>query len=468
MNQEAFDTAFSPYVDKLRNAGSSKLNNAAFRRSFGMLLQGESGKLTKHDIGPVASVPSLDELPASDHHSKALLKKVAVIKLNGGLGTSMGLERAKSLIELRDGLSFLDIIARQIQHMNRSSEVDIPLIFMNSQATHDDTLAAMKDYEDIQTDIPFAFLQNMVPKIDADSLQPADWPSHPSLEWCPPGHGDIYISLLSSGLLDILDERGYKYLFISNADNLGAVLDDRILKFIDDQKLPFLMEVAKRTAADRKGGHLALGSEGNLTLRELAQCPEDEQDAFQDVDLYSYFNTNSLWIHVAALKELLTRHSGVLPLPMIRNEKNVDPRDSNSPKVIQLETAMGSAISLFEGSQALLVPRSRFAPVKTTDDLLAVRSDAYILSEEMQVVPNPERSLAVPDVSLDRTLYARIDDLDSAFSSGTPSMKHCRSLEIKGKFIFGKDVILNGDVRLNNSGNDTIVVPDGTIFDNAT
>ena len=127
------------------------------------------------------------------------------------------------------------------------------------------------------------------------------------------------------------------------------------------------MEVADRTAADRKGGHLAQRlSDGRLVLRESAQCPDADMDAFQDIERHRYFNTNNLWIHLPSLRECLAEHDGVMGLPMIRNSKTLDPRDASSPKVYQLETAMGAAIAAFESAGALRVPRS---PVRAGQDV---------------------------------------------------------------------------------------------------
>merc|ERR1719379_478545 len=147
------------------------------------------------------------------------------------------------------------------------------------------------------------------------------------------------------------------------------------------------MEVASRTEADKKGGHLAFSKETNgLTLRESAQCPEEDEKAFEDVTKYTYFNTNNLWVDLVKLKENIDKAGGALPLPVMKNDKTVDPRDKKSTKVIQLETAMGAAISCFEGAQALLIPRSRFAPVKKCDDLVALRSDAYQITEDFRLI----------------------------------------------------------------------------------
>merc|ERR1719155_323449 len=130
-----------------------------------------------------------------------------------------------------------------------------------------------------------------------------------------------------------------------------------------------MMEVASRTDADKKGGHLAKdNATGGLLLRESAQCPEEDGAAFQDTSKYKYFNTNNLWVDLEKLKALFDANGGAIPLPVMLNDKTVAPRDKASTKVIQLETAMGAAISCFDGAIALRIPRSRFAPVKTTND----------------------------------------------------------------------------------------------------
>jgi UDP-N-acetylglucosamine pyrophosphorylase len=87
------------------------------------------------------------------------------------------------------------------------------------------------------------FIQNKVPKVDADSLQPASWAAAAAQEWCPPGHGDLYAAIAGSGTLNELLAAGYKYLFVSNSDNLGATLDLDILTYFAQSDTPFMMEV---------------------------------------------------------------------------------------------------------------------------------------------------------------------------------------------------------------------------------
>jgi UDP-N-acetylglucosamine pyrophosphorylase len=256
--------------------------------------------------------------------------------------------------------------------------------------------------------------------------------------------------LLGSGLLDRLLSQGKRFLFVSNSDNLGATLDLRLLSYFARIDAPFLMEVTRRTGADRKGGHLARRKDDHrLLLRESAQCPEKDLDAFQEIERHRYFNTNNLWVRLDSLRAELHRQNGLLPLPLILNVKTVDPRDKSTPKVYQLETAMGAAVECFEGAAAIEVPRSRFSPVKTTADLLAVRSDAYELDSEFRLVLRAERRGVPPIIKLDDN-YKLVDQLEQLVACGVPSLAQCHSLAIEGGFQFEPDVVITGDVRFTN------------------
>ena len=142
-------------------------------------------------------------------------------------------------------------------------------------------------------------------------------------------------------------------------------------------------------------------------LREIAQTPDEDVDAFQDTSKHRYFNANTIWLNLPRLKETLDAQDGVLGLPMIVNRKTVDPGDKSSPDVIQLETAMGAAIDVFDGAQALHVPRERFIPVKTTNDLLVVRSDAYELDDDFKLVLRTRRGTRAARRPRRRALQAR-------------------------------------------------------------
>jgi UTP--glucose-1-phosphate uridylyltransferase len=288
-------------------------------------------------------------------------------------------------------------------------------------------------------------VQGRVPKILADDLTPAGWPDDPELEWAPPGHGDLYTALVTSGMLDQLLDHGYEYAFVANSDNLGAILDPRILAWFAREELPFAMEVLRRSESDRKGGHIARRREDGLVLRESAQVRDEDEDAFQDIDRHRFFNSNNLWLNLKTLAAVLAERDGVLGLPMIVNRKTLDPGDPASPAVYQLETAMGAAIDVFEGAAAIEVGRSRFAPVKTTNDLLVVRSDAYELTDdaEMRLARNEP-----PVVDLDPAHYKLIRDFDAHFPSGPPSLKACDRLTVEGDVLFGADVVVRGSVRI--------------------
>ena len=437
-----------PAEDKMREAGQPEEAIRSFRSAYERLVGGESTLLPTAELEPAGEIDTLEALADAD--AGDVLDRVAVIKLNGGLATSMGLRSPKSLVEAREGKSFLDIIVGQTLALRQRYGVRLPLILMNSQATREETMHALAAYPELDVGLPLDFLQSMVPKLDADTLEPITWEKDSSLEWNPPGHGDVYPALRGSGMLDALLEGGYRYAMISNADNLGASTEARIPAHMESAEIPFLMEVVLGTEADRKGGHIARRKkDSQLVLRETAQTPPEDEESFRDYRRWRYYNTNNLWVDLRALKEILDETGGVLELPLIVNRKTVDPRDSSSPAVVQLEGAMGAAIGSIKGAQLLRVPRTRFAPVKTTDDLLVLRSDVYTLSpEEMVVAPVPERADDLPYVELDSKFYKLLDDFEERFPSGAPSLREAERLVVHGDVTFGENVTVRGAVEL--------------------
>ena len=441
-----------PFVDLMRERGLSDPAIASFTLHLNRLRDGERGTIAEDEIGPVPDLPDAENLDAHREVGRARLDTVVVIKLNGGLGTSMGLNRAKSLLPVRGRLSFLDLIARQVLALQERVGFRIPLVFMNSFRTAADSERVLAAYPDlVSEDLALGFLQNRVPKILSDGMAPAEFPDDPELEWCPPGHGDFYTAIAASGLLDRLLDAGIEYAFVSNADNLGAVLDTAILGFMIAEGADFLLEAADRTVADRKGGHLCRLRNHRLALRESAQCPPEAETAFQDVSRHRYFNTNNLWLHLPSLAQLLTANHGFLPLPTIVNRKTLNPRDPSSPPVFQLETAMGTAISMFSRAAAIRVPRRRFSPVKNTNDLLAIRSDAYELTEDSRVILHPDRTTP-PVVRLDERFYKLIDDFDRRFPAGPPSLRRCSSLVVEGDISFAAGVVVEEDTVVRSEG----------------
>jgi UTP--glucose-1-phosphate uridylyltransferase len=440
------NSSFSPFREKMQFAGLSEAAIAAFERAFKLLASKESGLIPESSIDPVEQLPNYEEI-SSGPGDGGLLAKAVMLKLNGGLGTGMGLEKAKSLLVVRNGETFLDLIVRQVLAARKQTGAHLRFLLMNSFSTSEDTRAHLARYPELGAPGELELMQNKVPKIALDTLMPAEWPADPELEWCPPGHGDLYPAILGSGMLDRLLKEGYLYLFVSNSDNLGATMDPALLNWFAGSEMPFLMEVTTRTAADRKGGHLAKrASDGQLLLRESAQCSEQDMDAFQDISRHRYFNTNNLWLRLDHLAEGLRRNGGLLPLPVITNQKTIDPRNKKSPAVYQLETAMGAAIECFSGAGAVVVPRTRFAPVKTTSDLLALRSDAYVITEDGRAMLAPARNGIPPEIDLDGDHFKLVDQLEAALAGGVPSLLHCRRLTVRGPVRFASSDRFEGDV----------------------
>ena len=260
--------------------------------------------------------------------------------------------------------------------------------------------------------------------------------------------------------------QGYKYMFVSNSDNLGASLDLEILTYFVEKGYPFMMECCERTENDKKGGHLAVrNKDKQLILRESAMCADEDEDAFKDITKHRFFNTNNLWIQLDRLKETLDKNGGFIPLPMIKNKKTVDPKDDNSQKVIQLETAMGAAIECFEGASAIVVPRTRFAPVKKCNDLLLLRSDAYKIVDNKPVL-NPACKGEAPIVDLDSKVYKLVGALEEATAGGIPSLVKCKKLKVKGKVTMTKNTVFVGEVTITNSTSEAKPVPRGKVTGN--
>jgi UDP-N-acetylglucosamine pyrophosphorylase len=455
---------FAEFEAKMRAAGVRPAAIRAFGHSYRSLLAGDTGMIPEESIHAIDELPRLDQVTARTQTQTHLLSEAVVIKLNGGLGTGMGLERAKSLLKLKNDLTFLDFIVRQALYARQQHGAPLSLVLMNSYNTSRDTLEFLAKYPELGQPAQLELMQNQVPKVDAKTLRPVAWADNPQLEWCPPGHGDIYPSLLGSGLLEHWRSDGRKYLFVSNSDNLGASLDLGVLSYFAASDKPFLMEVAERTLSDSKGGHLARRGE-RLLLRESAQCPSVDQHFFQDIQRHRFFNTNNLWIRLDALQQMLDAHDGFVPLPLIKNGKTVDPRDRNSLAVFQLETAMGAAIHSFDNAGALVVPRTRFAPVKTTSDLLALRSDAYEVTEDWRIVLTGRNRQQPPAIDLDSNHYKLVDQLDEKLAGGVPSLKDCQELIVRGPVLFSSANVFRGKVSITNTSSEPRALPPGEYHD---
>ena len=447
---------------KMAEAGVQPQAIEVFSHYYHQLEEGVTGLIAEDSIEPLTDPPMLADVDVSDEQAADALGRTVVIKLNGGLGTSMGMEKAKSLLPVRGEKTFLDLIVEQVLTARRTYGARLPLLFMDSFRTHDDTLAALAGYDDLEVGgLGLDFQQNQEPKLLVESLTPVEWPADPTLEWCPPGHGDLYTTLEGSGILDRLLELGFAYASVSNSDNLGAAPDARIAGWFAATGAPYAAEVCRRTPADRKGGHLAIRrSDGQLILRDTAQTAPDEMHYFTDEHRHPFFHCNNLWFDLAAVSKVLKERNAVLGLPLIKNVKNVDPSDSSSPEVVQIESAMGAAIEVFPGATAIGVGRERFVPVKTTNDLALLRSDVYDVTAEgrLERVVDP-----APLVDLDPKHYKTIARFDERFPDGVPSLREAQSLTVRGDWTFEGDVTVRGTAALEDEGSAS-TVPSGTVL----
>ncbi|KAJ2903829.1 putative UTP-glucose-1-phosphate uridylyltransferase [Zalerion maritima] len=414
-------------------------------------------------IAPPDQSQVIDYDSLAHSESVEFLNKLAVIKLNGGLGTSMGCVGPKSVIEVRDGMSFLDLSVRQVEYLNRTYNVNVPFILMNSFNTDDDTQNIIKKYEGHNVDI-ITFNQSQYPRIFKDSLLPVPKNKDDSSisDWYPPGHGDVFESLYNSGTLQQLLDRGIEILFLSNVDNLGAVVDLRILQHMVETEAEYIMELTNKTKADVKGGTI-IDYEGSVRLLEIAQVPKEHVNEFKSIKKFRYFNTNNLWMNLKAIKRVVENHE--LEMEIIPNGKTIpgDKKGESDISIIQLETAVGAAIRHFKNAHGVNVPRRRFLPVKTCSDLMLVKSDLYTVKHG-QLQMNPQRFGDAPLIKLG-TDFKKVSDFQKRISS-IPKMLELDHLTITGAVNLGRGVTLKGTVIIVATEGSTIDIPPGSILEN--
>uniref|UniRef100_A0A5S6R4Y6 UTP--glucose-1-phosphate uridylyltransferase n=1 Tax=Trichuris muris TaxID=70415 RepID=A0A5S6R4Y6_TRIMR len=431
-----------------------------FRRLFANFLQVrptvEWSKISHLPEGALQPYDSLTQ--PNDSAVKDLLNKVIVVKLNGGLGTSMGCKGPKSLIAVRHDLTFLDLTIQQLECLNTKHGVDIPLVLMNSFNTEEDTKRALRKYRNVKVTV-HTFNQSCYPRINRETMMPV---SHnvdklDNDAWYPPGHGDFYESFYSSGLLEMFLNSGKEYCFVSNIDNLGATMDTKIMNAMIENGNEFVMELTDKTRADVKGGTL-ISYDGLIRLLELPQVPKEHRDEFYSVTKFKYFNTNNLWMKLSAIKQLVVDNK--MDMEIIVNPKTME----NGIDVLQLETAAGSAIKNFHGAIGIIVPRSRFLPVKKTQDLLLVMSNLYELENGTLRLSDNRLFSPVPLVKLGSS-FDRVSNFLKRFS-GIPDMLECDHLTVAGDVWFGKNIKLRGTVIIIANHGDRIDIPPGALLAN--
>ncbi|XP_037545930.1 UTP--glucose-1-phosphate uridylyltransferase isoform X1 [Nematolebias whitei] len=449
-------------------AGVSRKDFNGFKNLFHRFLQvkGPSVEWARINRPPEELIQPYDRIKARGlpNNITECLNKLAVVKLNGGLGTSMGCKGPKSLISVRNENTFLDLTVQQIEHLNKKFNTDVPLVLMNSFNTDEDTKKIMQKYTHHRVKI-HTFNQSRFPRINKESLLPVATSMGMSGEneeaWYPPGHGDIYASFYNSGLLDKLLSEGREYIFVSNIDNLGATVDLFILHHLmsqpADRRCEFIMEVTDKTRADVKGGTL-IQYEDHLRLLEIAQVPKAHVDEFKSVTKFKIFNTNNLWISLPAIKRL--QEQNCMDMEIIVNPKTLD----GGLNVIQLETAVGAAIKSFKNAMGVNVPRSRFLPVKTSSDLLLVMSNLYSLDAGSLTMSKKREFPTTPHVKLGSS-FTKVQDFLRRFEN-IPDMLELDHLTVSGDVTFGKNVSLKGTVIIIANHGDRIDIPAGAMLEN--
>ncbi|KAI9396070.1 hypothetical protein POPTR_004G074400v4 [Populus trichocarpa] len=430
--------------------------NLVSRYLSGEAQQVEWSKIQTPTDEVVVPYDTLESTPEEPEETKMLLDKLVVLKLNGGLGTTMGCTGPKSVIEVRNGLTFLDLIVIQIESLNKKYGCSVPLLLMNSFNTHDDTQKIIEKYSNSNIEI-HTFNQSQYPRLVADDFVPLPSKGHTDKDgWYPPGHGDVFPSLKNSGKLDALLSQGKEYVFVANSDNLGAVVDLKILNHLIRNKNEYCMEVTPKTLADVKGGTL-ISYEGKVQLLEIAQVPDQHVNEFKSIEKFKIFNTNNLWVNLKAIKRLV--EADALKMEIIPNPKEVD-----GVKVLQLETAAGAAIKFFDHAIGINVPRSRFLPVKASSDLLLVQSDLYTVVDGF-VIRNPARTNpANPSIELGPE-FKKVANFLSRFKS-IPSIIELDSLKVAGDVWFGANITLKGKVSIVVKSGVKLEIPEGVVLEN--
>ncbi|MCP9262957.1 UTP--glucose-1-phosphate uridylyltransferase [Dirofilaria immitis] len=338
------------------------------------------------------SLPKCSEKEERDE----ILKRVSVVKLNGGLGTTMGCNGPKSLIELRSGLTFLDFAIGHVRHFNEQNNSSVPLVLMNSFNTDKAVYEYLADRKiNVKT-----FLQSKCPRIFVKNSMPVPLKDGgENIEgWYPPGHGNIFKSMHFTGVLDELLAQGRDICFISNIDNTGATIDLRIAKLM--------------------GGTL-VEINGYIMHLEMPQG-----------SVISYVCFHDRWI--------------LLGLGKVRRKDAITVVLSNGEFVNQLETSLGGAIRNFDKVLSIKVPRSRFLPVKNTQELLAIMSDLYEVTENfsLQFV----RKDKAPIIELSEH-FSKISEFRERFCE-IPRLRELKRLKVEGNIYFEHDVILKDNVEI--------------------
>ena len=433
------------HIDKARQHGVSEWGVRDMAVALARYLKGDRGLIDLLDTQPI-SLSACRDLAGLDPRYHRIgewaLSQLVCIKLNGGLGTTMGCRGPKSLVPMDGTRRFIDMVMAQLQAWRLATGAPLPMVLLNSFYTMRDTMAAVT--------LPHvvSLMQHQVPRLRADSGEPFEYPADPSAEWNPPGHGDLFHSLYASGQLDRWVRDGFRYAFVSNIDNVAATIDPALLGYMIDSQWDMMMEVTPKCPQDRKGGSVAMIN-GRLSLLERSQVPPAQWHLLDRHDAYPWFNTNSIWVDLRALATYIRQ--APLTLPLLVNPKTV-----HGQAVVQLETAMGSAIAALNRTGLVSVGRHRFLPVKTTADLVVLRSNCVTKQADGTV---SWQDLPVVSLSSD---YNQMDAL-STFMPCLPDLSAAQSLQVNGPVSFHHPWAVQGSVTIHNPSSDVVPFEGGIL-----
>ena len=467
MNTKQIREQTQEIVDKLLTQNPTEEDKSNLR-SFQILhnaylQQIDEGKLgvewEKVEALPQESAIDYTTLPKeyTKEETIEILKKTCIVKINGGLGTSMGCTGPKSVIEVRNGLTFLDIIILQLKGLTKQYGVVVPLVLMNSFSTQKDTEKVIEKYKDDKDVVIKTFLQHKFPRIDAETLLPVpEKLEGRKEEWYPPGHGDFLQSFVDSETFKELKKEGKEYLFLSNVDNLGATPDVSIMHYFASKQLDYALELTPKTLNDIKGGTLIRYGD-RLKMLEVAQVPSEHLSEFQDITKFKVFNTNSIWMNIKSIQEVVEQQTLLNNMDIIVNRKMDGER-----KVIQLEIAVGCAVSAFKNTAAFIVPRSRFLPVKGCNDLFIIQSGLFGLTEDGHMIDKARKVSDIPPSIKFGKEFTFVADYQQHMKV-LPTIDKLESLVVEGNVIFGNNVVLEGNVVIRNTKEEEFILENKTI-----
>ncbi len=317
-----------------------------------------SGSLPDNAVTGRVDVPAdgaIVELPGGaageslEQQGRKLLStgSAALVLLNGGMATRFG-SRVKGVVDALPGHSFLALQLQRLGTLAAGGQA-CPLLVMNSKTTAPITRAHLEGNEwfGLSADDVFTFEQSAAPRLTTDGRLYRD--ANGKLSIYGPGHGDLLPSLRRSGALTWARKRGVCYLLVANVDNLAASLDPRLLGQFASSGKEMMVEVCTKNPEDIGGCPASV--DGRLQIVEGFAFPAEF-----DQQRLPVFNTNTLWFRTDALER-------DLPLNWYQVCKEVD-----GTQVVQFERLVGQA-SWFLDSLFTRVPRQRFLPIKSPEDL---------------------------------------------------------------------------------------------------